>query len=126
MVKLRSSTHNCTTVIWFWVRVPVLSEQMTLAAPRVSTEASRRMRACRRTISRMPIARVMVTTAGKPSRPAAIARPPAHQEHQGADDQAYGAKLLAQLVQALLERRRLGVQGLQHLGDQAHLRVHPR
>ena len=30
-------SHKCATVILFWVRVPVLSEQMTLVEPKVST-----------------------------------------------------------------------------------------
>jgi hypothetical protein len=33
------------TVIWFWVRVPVLSEQITVAEPSVSTDDRRRMSA---------------------------------------------------------------------------------
>lgn len=31
------SNHKCATVILFWVRVPVLSEQMMEVEPRVST-----------------------------------------------------------------------------------------
>ncbi len=74
MLKKCLSTHMRVTVISFWVRVPVLSEQMTVAEPSVSTEERRRIRACLRTISRIPNARLMVTTAGKPSGTAAIAR----------------------------------------------------
>ncbi len=68
------SAHNWVTVISFCVSVPVLSEQITVAEPRVSTEASRRISAWRLIISRMPSARLMVTTAGSPSGTAAIAR----------------------------------------------------
>uniref|UniRef100_A0A915JIJ7 Uncharacterized protein n=1 Tax=Romanomermis culicivorax TaxID=13658 RepID=A0A915JIJ7_ROMCU len=31
------SNHKCETVIRFWVKVPVLSEQMVLVDPKVST-----------------------------------------------------------------------------------------
>ncbi len=68
------STHSRVTVISFCVNVPVLSEQITVAEPSVSTEDSLRMSACRLTISRMPSAREIVTTAGSPSGTAAIAR----------------------------------------------------
>ncbi len=63
-----------TTVIWFCVSVPVLSEQMTVAQPSVSTAVSLRMSAWRLTIRCIPNARQMVTTAGSPSGTAAIAR----------------------------------------------------
>ena len=36
----RAGVHTSRTVIWFWVRVPVLSEQITAAQPRVSTAGS--------------------------------------------------------------------------------------
>ncbi len=62
------------TVIWFWVKVPVLSEQITVVEPSVSTDDRRRISAWRAIISRMPNARVTVTTAGKPSGTAATAR----------------------------------------------------
>ncbi|OQA17492.1 MAG: hypothetical protein BWY63_02383 [Chloroflexi bacterium ADurb.Bin360] len=65
------------TVMRFSVSVPVLSEQITVTEPRVSTACSLRIKACRCTISRMPSARLMVTTAAKPSGTAAIARPTA-------------------------------------------------
>ena len=63
-----------TTVISFWVSVPVLSEQMTVVQPRVSTAGSLRIRACRRIIFCIPRARQMVTTAGSPSGTAAMAK----------------------------------------------------
>ena len=68
------SAHRRVTVIWFWVSVPVLSEQMVVVEPSVSTEESLRMRAWRLIIWLMPSARLMVTTAGRPSGTAAMAR----------------------------------------------------
>src|SRR5512146_1637026 len=68
------STHRRVTVISFWVNVPVLSEQITVADPSVSTDDSLRINAWRLIISRMPRAREIVTTAGSPSGTAAIAR----------------------------------------------------
>jgi hypothetical protein len=59
------------------VRMPVLSEQMTVTEPRVSTAVSLRVIALRRTIRCTPIARVMVMIAGKPSGIAATAKPTA-------------------------------------------------
>ena len=38
-----AATSNTVTVIWFWVSVPVLSEQMTVTEPRVSTAGSWRI-----------------------------------------------------------------------------------
>ena len=66
--------QTSTTVILFWVRVPVLSEQMTPAQPRVSTAGRRLTMALRRTIRCTPRARTMVTMAGSPSGMAATAR----------------------------------------------------
>ena len=66
-------TSSTVTVIRFSVRVPVLSEQMTVTEPRVSTAGSLRMRACRLSIRWAPNARAMVTTAGRPSGTAATA-----------------------------------------------------
>ena len=59
------------TVIWFWVRVPVLSEQMTVVEPRVSTAGRLRMMARRLAMRETPIARVTVSAAGRPSGMAA-------------------------------------------------------
>mmetsp|Transcript_13227 Transcript_13227/g.33323 ORF Transcript_13227/g.33323 Transcript_13227/m.33323 type:complete len:253 (-) Transcript_13227:1069-1827(-) len=61
------------TVISFLVRVPVLSEQMTVTDPRVSTAGSWRMMALRRASVCIASAREMVTTAGRPSGMAATA-----------------------------------------------------
>ncbi len=60
------ATIRCT-VIWFWVNVPVLSEQITVVLPSVSTAGNLRMIACRRAICTTPIASVTVTAAGNPS-----------------------------------------------------------
>ncbi len=62
------------TVMLFSVRVPVLSVQITVAPPSVSTAGSRRITARRRAIRETPIARVTVTAAGSPSGIAPTAR----------------------------------------------------
>jgi hypothetical protein len=62
------------TVISFLVRVPVLSEAITVAEPRVSTAGSRRTIAFRRAMRCTPMARTAVTMAGSPSGTAATAR----------------------------------------------------
>ncbi len=64
----------CTTVMRFWVRVPVLSEQMIWAQPKVSTAVRRRMMARRRLMLVTPMDSTMVTTATRPSGMAATAR----------------------------------------------------
>lgn len=56
------------THIWLVVRVPVLSEQMTEVQPRVSTEGRERTMAFFLAIRRVPRARQVVMTAGKPGR----------------------------------------------------------
>ena len=58
----------------FWVRVPVLSEQITWAQPRVSTAVRRRITALRLDIFVTPMDSTMVTTAARPSGMAATAR----------------------------------------------------
>ena len=63
------------TVISLVVRVPVLSEQIRVTEPSVSTAGSLRMIAFRRAICWTPSAKVMVTNAGKPSGIAATAKP---------------------------------------------------
>ena len=60
------SVKRLRTVIWFKVSVPVLSEQMTVADPSVSTATSFRTMELRRAIARMPIDSTTVTTAGRP------------------------------------------------------------
>ena len=54
--------------------VPVLSEQMTDVQPRVSTDGSERTIAFFFAIRRVPNARQVVMTAGRPSGMAATAR----------------------------------------------------
>ncbi len=66
-------TSSTVTVIRFSVRVPVLSEQMTVTEPSVSTAGSLRMSASRLSMRCAPSARPMVTTAGSPSGTAATA-----------------------------------------------------
>ena len=62
-------------VISFFVSVPVLSEQMVVTDPSVSTAGSLRVMARRRAICCTPRARVIVTRAGRPSGTAATAKP---------------------------------------------------
>ena len=62
------------TVISFRVSVPVLSEQMTVVQPSVSTAGSRRMIARRRAARCTPMASAPVTTAASASGTAAMAR----------------------------------------------------
>ena len=64
-----------TAVISFFVSVPVLSLQMHVTAPRVSTAGSCRMMAFERAMTCTPSARVMVTTVGRPSGMSATATP---------------------------------------------------
>ena len=54
------------TDIWLVVRVPVLSEQMTEVQPRVSTEGRLLTIAFFFAIRRVPKARQVVMTAGRP------------------------------------------------------------
>lgn len=54
------------TDIWFVVRVPVLSEQMTEVQPSVSTEGKLLTIAFFFAIRRVPRARQVVMTAGRP------------------------------------------------------------
>ncbi len=62
------------TDIMLVVRVPVLSEQMTEVQPRVSTEGRERTMAFFLAMRRVPRARQVVMTAGRPSGIAATAR----------------------------------------------------
>ena len=63
------------TVISFLVSVPVLSEQITVTEPSVSTAGRRRMMALRRAMRCTPMASTMVMMAGRPSGIAATAMP---------------------------------------------------
>ena len=70
-MRLLPHTTSLTAVISFSVSVPVLSEQITVVQPSVSTDGSLRTMALRLTIWRVPSARHVVTTAGSPSGMAA-------------------------------------------------------
>lgn len=59
--------HTLETLIWLVVIVPVLSVQMTVVHPRVSTDVSDRTIAFLAAIFLVPNARHVVTTAGRPS-----------------------------------------------------------
>ena len=69
-----AGVHIAVTVILFCVSVPVLSEQIYVAAPSVSTAGSRLMTALLFAIFCTPSERTTVTTAGRPSGIAATAR----------------------------------------------------
>ena len=62
-----SAKNTVRTVMRFWVSVPVLSVQMTVAAPSVSTAVRWRTSALRRAMRCVPIARASVTVGSKPS-----------------------------------------------------------
>uniref|UniRef100_A0A2M4C4L4 Putative secreted protein n=2 Tax=Nyssorhynchus TaxID=44543 RepID=A0A2M4C4L4_9DIPT len=62
------------TVISFFVIVPVLSEQITVTQPSVSTVGSFFTMQCRFAIRMTPRASVTVTTIGRPSGMAATAK----------------------------------------------------
>lgn len=61
-------TPTLVTHIWLVVSVPVLSEQMTEVQPRVSTEGRLLTMAFFLAIRRVPRARQVVMTAGRPER----------------------------------------------------------
>ena len=67
MPKVFSGSINRLTVIWFLVKVPVLSVQITVVEPSVSTAFILRIIALCRAIFRIPIARVVTKIIGKPS-----------------------------------------------------------
>ena len=66
-VLVKSFTATCVTVILFKVNVPVLSEQITVALPKVSTAGNFLIKALRLTIRLTPNAITIVAVAGNPS-----------------------------------------------------------
>ncbi len=66
-VSLSPSAYAWVKVILFWVRVPVLSEQMTEVDPKVSTAGSFFTMAFRFAMRSTPMERTMVTITGSPS-----------------------------------------------------------
>ncbi len=70
---VRAPSWSTFTVISFRVSVPVLSLQMTVVLPSVSTAGSRRTTAFWRAMRLTPMARTIVTTMGSPSGTAATA-----------------------------------------------------
>ncbi len=79
------ATNIFFTVIAFWVRVPVLSEQITVVQPRVSTAGNFLIIAFLFIIRCTPKAKATVTMAGNPSGIAATAKliPAMHINNKG-------------------------------------------
>ncbi len=73
--NVRPLVRTVRAVISFFVSVPVLSEQIVVTEPSVSTAGSLRVIARRRAICCTPSASVIVTSAGRPSGTAATAKP---------------------------------------------------
>ena len=71
----RRASRSATTFIWFSVSVPVLSVQMNVVAPRVSTDSSRRTSAFCPAIRWAPIASDRVTVGSSPSGTSATVTP---------------------------------------------------
>ena len=67
LTRGRSSVTTSCTVISFFVSVPVLSEQITVIDPNVSTAGMALIIAFSSAISLTPIERIIVKTAGRPS-----------------------------------------------------------
>ena len=63
------------TAMRFWVRVPVLSEQITVTEPSVSTELRFLIRACLLAMRWDPMARARVTVGSSPSGTLAMMMP---------------------------------------------------
>lgn len=66
-LRICGGEPTLVTHIWLVVRVPVLSEQMTEVQPRVSTEGRLLTMAFFLAIRRVPRARQVVMTAGRPA-----------------------------------------------------------
>jgi hypothetical protein len=134
-------THQITrTVISLRVRVPVLSEQITVAQPRVSTAESLRTTAPRWAMRCIPSARVIDVIAGSPSGIAATATltavssstchcdeapREADDEERGADAHAQPEDHRAEIVEALFEGRALLLDVGEQLAHAADLGVAP-
>ena len=133
------------TVISFFVSVPVLSDAITDADPSVSTALRWRTIAFRRAIRCTPIDSTTVTTAGRPSGTAATASAtPRIRTSNNAERPwtcstttivaimttamtiDHQAQHLADAIELLLERRRLGRNLGQQSRDAPHLRPHAR
>jgi hypothetical protein len=73
-IIVQNGGHTLLTDIILVVRVPVLSEQMTEVQPSVSTDGKLLTMAFFLAMRRVPRARQVVITAGRPSGMAATAR----------------------------------------------------
>ena len=139
--RRRSGPQTSRTSMRPVVRVPVLSVQITVVQPRVSTDDSRRTSAFRAAMRCTPRARAMVTMAGSPSGTAATASETeasttssqrhAAQRGTSANTTATTARHRTSSVRPsaceLPLQRRLGRSAVdEQAGDVAHLRPHPR
>ena len=79
-VTAAAGVQRLSTVIWFSVSVPVLSVQMTVVSPSVSTDESRRTRALRPAMRWVAIARERVTVGSRPSGMSATITPIANRK----------------------------------------------
>ena len=132
-----TADHDAPPVIWLRVRVPVLSEQMTVVAPRVSTDASRLTMAPRFAIWCTPTASVTVTAGqalgdggdrerhrrqdrvGEASAP----QQPQHEERRDGDRGGHREALAH--VELLLQGGARVRGGLEQARQVADLRAHP-
>ena len=128
------------TVISFWVRVPVLSVQMTVHEPRVSTDDRRLIRAWRPAIRCTPMARERVTVGSIPSgtkatimpmredeagRRVDAGQPDGEDEEEDADAGRQRRHDAGDAGHLPLQRARGLAHGLGQVGDRAELGAHP-
>ncbi len=121
--------------------VPVLSVQMTVVQPSVSTDESFLMSAWRSAMRWTPIASDSVTVGSSPSGTSATMMPTekrkpsierqaaeevAEDEEDDSDARGDDRHELRDLAHLLLERAELGLDALRQLGDLAELRLHRR
>ena len=127
------------TVISFWVSVPVLSVQMTVVQPSVSTAERRLISALRLAMRCTPMARDSVTVGSSPSGTKATIMPmakmklsarstPANDDGQEEEDAAHGdgddRDELRHALHLLLQRAGLIAEALGEVGDLAELGLH--
>ena len=139
MVYRSAGSITSTAVIWFMVKVPVLSELMAEVNPSVSTEGKSLTMALRLASSTLPSDRITCVTVGSASGMAAMASDTAltnsashaypsvaaEGEHHDHRQPGCGGDPQAQRVEFLRERRLLLGGGRQHSGDLSQLGIGP-